>query len=246
MEEKQPSFFQNMTQAQVFLFGIAQGFLVLCTIGFFILLPGSFSSSSSSKTPVLSAPVAQAPNQPTAGAPTGSVPLVSEDDHVRGNANAPLTIIEYSDIECPFCQRFHETMKQVLAAYPQVNWVYRHFPLESIHPNARLAAAASECAGEQGKFWEYIDAAFEQQNNLNRTGLVGIASTLKLNQSAFSTCIDSKKYDTLITQQAQDAQRAGGQGTPFSVLVTEDGQSTVISGAQPFEAVAQVVQQFVQ
>ena len=92
---------------------------------------------------------------------TLSVPAVTDKDWLYGDKNAPLTVIEYSDIDCPFCKRFHTTMQQVVSDYKgQVNWVYRHFPLISLHPDAQLKANATECVGEQGgndKFWQYLD-----------------------------------------------------------------------------------------
>lgn len=91
---------------------------------------------------------------------TGLAP-VTKDDHIMGASKPKVTLIEYSDFECPFCQRFHPTVKQLAAKYPNdVAVVYRHFPLESIHPNARGYAVASECAGAQGKFWEFADTLF--------------------------------------------------------------------------------------
>ena len=87
---------------------------------------------------------------------------VSKEDHMRGSMNAPVTIIEYSDFSCPFCKRFHPSLQQALREYDgKVRWIYRHFPLSAIHPNALKQANASECANEQGKFWEYADMLFE-------------------------------------------------------------------------------------
>jgi len=86
---------------------------------------------------------------------------VSTQDHITGTANASITIIEYSDFQCPFCKRFYPTTQQVLKDYQgKVRLVYRHFPLTQIHPYAQAMAEASECAAEQGKFWEYVDALF--------------------------------------------------------------------------------------
>lgn len=87
---------------------------------------------------------------------------VTSSDHVRGNVNAPITLIEFSDFDCPFCKRFHPTMTQLLDEYPdKVRWVYRHLPLTDLHPNAAKKALASECAAEQGKFWEFADRLIE-------------------------------------------------------------------------------------
>ena len=92
------------------------------------------------------------------------VPVDPENDHIRGDKDAPYSIIEYSDFECPFCARHWPTMKQILADDLEVNWVYRHFPL-AFHPQAQPAAEASECAAEQGKFWEYADVLNEKGVN---------------------------------------------------------------------------------
>lgn len=98
----------------------------------------------------------------------GGGPVVTDEDHIRGNPNAAITIVEYSDFECPFCSRFHPTVKQALVDYgDQVRWVYRHFPLAQIHPNAIPSAEASECVAEQKGnegFWEFVDAMFESQS----------------------------------------------------------------------------------
>ncbi len=90
------------------------------------------------------------------------LPAISTKDHIRGEINAPVTIVEYSDFSCPFCKQFHPSLVRALSEYDgKVRWVYRHFPLVNIHPNALSQAKAAECAGEQGKFWEYADALFE-------------------------------------------------------------------------------------
>lgn len=87
---------------------------------------------------------------------------VQKDEPFRGNASAKITIVEYSDMECPFCKQFHNTMQQVMAAHEKdVKWVYRHFPLDSLHQQARAEANMAECANEQGKFWEFTDSVFK-------------------------------------------------------------------------------------
>jgi len=170
---------------------------------------------------------------------------VTKEDHVRGNINAPLTVIEYSDTECPFCKRFHPTMKQVLKEYPDnVRWVYRHFPLDQIHPKTRKEAEATECAGEQGKFWEYVDRLFEvtpSNNNLDPAELSKIAEFVKIDVSKFNVCLSSDKYAKHVQDDLDDAINAGGQGTPYSVLINGKGEKTPISGAYPFENVKSII-----
>lgn len=248
MEQKK-SLFDMMDPKQAFVFGIVEGLLVLCTIGFFIMLLGggdmTKSTTKNTNTPTNNAAAQQpAAPQPTAGA---NIPGVTNDDHVRGDEDAPIVIVEYSDIECPFCSRFHDTMKQVVSEYDgQVAWVYRHFPLESIHPNARMAANAVECAADQGEdFWEFADALFAAQSlGLSKTNVLGIADDLGYNTSRLEDCIDGGEFNSLINTQSQEAQAAGGRGTPFSVLIGPNGEQVPISGAQPYASVAATIDQF--
>lgn len=240
-------FLDNMSPMQVFVFGIVEGILVLCTIGFFVLLSGNggFSFGGDSGRVVKNNPtppvVQQGGGEPAA---PGSITAVDKDnDHIRGNVNAKYSIVEYSDLECPFCSRFHDTMVSINQQYGEdVNWVYRHFPLESIHAEARPAAIASECAAEQGKFWEFTDAVFEAQaggQRLNTEMYTDIFSSFAgVNRGQFSTCLEDEKYDSVVTADAQEAAKAGARGTPYSLLVNEDGEVLqVISGAQPASAV---------
>jgi protein-disulfide isomerase len=240
------SLFELMDPKQAFLFGIVGGVLVLCTIGFFILLLGGGNMKQSPTANRAAAPTVQ---QPTAQAPAAAanVPGVTESDHVRGASNPKVTIIEYSDLECPFCSRFHDTMKEVLDVYgDDVAWVYRHFPLESIHPNARLAANAVECAAEQGDFfWPLTDLLFVNlPQGINQANILAAADTLAMNTTRLETCMTAGTYNELITQQARDAQAAGGRGTPFSVIIGPNGEQVQLSGAQPFASVEAAILPF--
>ena len=177
------------------------------------------------------APAANAPSQPDAA---GKVDIkVASTDHIRGNKNAKITIMEFSDFQCPYCSRFHDTMKQVMAKYPnQVRWVFKNFPLESIHPYARKAAVAAECAGEQNKFWEYADAIYTNQSSLNDAYLTTAAKNIGLNTGKFSTCLSSNKYDSRVSADLQQGQTYGVRGTPGSFI-----NGTTIPGAVPFEQI---------
>src|SRR3989338_7324058 len=175
-DESQQSQSMELTPKRSFMLGLAGGILVLCTIGFFVLLAivlrgGSLAAAFKPSSPSGATVSATAPS-PTATAPRPSgsgsaqnVRPVSAQDHIRGDSQAPVKIVEYSDIECPFCKRFHPTMQQVMAQYQgKVAWVYRHFPL-SFHQNAEKEAEATECANELGgdnKFWEYTDKLLDQ------------------------------------------------------------------------------------
>ncbi len=174
---------------------------------------------------------------------------IASDDHIRGNPNAPVKIVEYSDMECPFCKRFHKTMKQASTEYGnQVAWVYRHFPLDELHLKARKEAVASECAAEQGgntAFWKYMDRWFELTPSNNQTDigtvLPQIAKEIGLDKAKFASCIVSKKYDAHIEENVQNATATGGNGTPWSIVVGKNGKQYPLSGAQPYSVVKQLI-----
>lgn len=185
--------------------------------------------------------------------PTGDLNAVAEvtdADHVLGNPNAPVTIIEYSDFECPFCKVFHETMQQVIKDKgTEVAWVYRHFPLDSIHSQARTEAIASECAAEQGgneAFWKYANRFFEVTPSNNQTNIAvvlpQIAREIGLNEDLFMQCLSSGKYDDHIQQNLENGIATGGNGTPWSIVVGENGNVYPLSGAQPYEAIVQLIE----
>lgn len=182
------------------------------------------------------------------GPTVGDIRPVGEDDHVRGAVNAKVTIIEYSDTECPFCKRFHETMKQVVAEYPNdVRWVYRHFPLDQLHSQARKEAVAVECAGEQGKAWEMLDKIYEVTPSNDGLDLAKLPQYAResgvSNISAFESCLESGKYDERVAADLADAQKAGGRGTPYSVIIDAEGNKTPLSGAQPLEAIKAAIEE---
>lgn len=173
---------------------------------------------------------------------------VNEKDHIRGNINAPIKIVEFSDIECPFCKRFHETMKQVSAEYgDKVAWVYRHSPLVQLHPKAFNEAHATECVAELGgeeKFWQYLDLLYSRtpsNNQFDLNNLVVYAEEIGINKDAFNACQTSMKYKDKINSQVEQAFAAGAQGTPHSIIVAKDGSLTPILGAQPFEMVKSTI-----
>ncbi len=176
---------------------------------------------------------------------------VEDSDHIRGNPNAPVKIVEYSDMECPFCKRFHSTMQQVMDEYGRdgkVAWVYRHFPLDSIHSQARMEAIASECANELGgsdAFWKYADRFFELTPSNNQTDIATIlpqiAREIGLDEAKFNSCLASEKYDKHIQDDLDNATATGGNGTPWSIIVAKNGKKYPLSGAQPYEAVKQLI-----
>ena len=186
--------------------------------------------------------------------PTGDLEAmksIGSDDHIRGDTNAPVKVVEYSDTECPFCKRFHPTLLQTMDEYGksgEVAWVYRHFPLDQLHPKARKEAEATECAAELGgndKFWVYLDRLMEvtpANNGLDPAELPKIATFVGLDASKFNECLSSGKYAQKIEEHVQDAMATGGQGTPWSIVVTKSGKKYPLSGAQPYESVKQLIE----
>ncbi len=243
------SLFDVLPAKQAFWLGFGTAILSIGTIGFVLLgssvLQGGFALSGAANTNTGSA--AAAPSAaavaaaPTAAAPTAGVPAVDDGDYIRGDVNAPLTIIEYSDFECPYCERFHPTMLQVMDEYDgDVRWVLRSFPL-SFHPNAEDAGVAAECAGQQDKFWEMGDALFENRATLGEGLYLELAGEFGLNIDEFTTCMDGDEARSKIRAQASSGAAAGVTGTPGSFIIDKDGNATPIKGALPFSSVAAAI-----
>ncbi|HEY6894639.1 MAG TPA: thioredoxin domain-containing protein [Rhodanobacteraceae bacterium] len=154
----------------------------------------------------------------------------------KGPANAPIELIEFSDFQCPFCQRANPTVDQVLATYgDRIHFVYRHFPLPS-HPNARPAAEASQCAAEQGKFWAYHDKLFANPSRLSEADLKQQAAELGMDSTKFNACVDSHKYKDQIDTDVQAGEAAGVNGTPAFFI-----NGRMINGALPFSEFKRVI-----
>jgi protein-disulfide isomerase len=154
----------------------------------------------------------------------------------RGNASAPILMIEFSDFQCPFCLRAHATIEQVLKTYgDQIHFVYRNYPLPS-HPNARPAAEAAACAADQGKFWPYHDRLFEQQSKLSDSDLKQHAAALGLDTAKFDACVDSHQFKALVDADTRDGEQAGVDGTPAFFI-----NGRMLSGAQPFESFKRII-----
>jgi len=133
---------------------------------------------------------------------------------VRGNPKAPVMIVEFSDYQCPYCHQVEPTVKQLLAKYgDKVSLSYRDYPLRAIHSQAEIAAEASRCALEQGKFWEYHDQLFAG-DKLDKDSLIGMARNLSMDDKQFGACLTSEKYKRAIDSDLQDGAKAGVNGTP--------------------------------
>lgn len=173
---------------------------------------------------------------------------ITDKDHVRGNRNAKVTLMEYSDFECPFCKSFHPTTQELMKTYgDKIRLVYRHFPL-SFHANAQKEAEASECIAEFGgndKFWQFADTIFEKTTS-NGTGfalekLGPLASELGISQEKFQECLDSGKYEKLVKDQIVDGTASGVSGTPSTFIIDSKNNSQIIVGAQPIDAFKTII-----
>ncbi len=173
-----------------------------------------------------------------------TVPPISTSDKVLGNPNAEITIIEYSDFQCPFCGRFHkdaeETIKNNYVNKGLVSFVYRDFAF--LGDESIKSAEAAKCADDQGKFWEYHDYLFthqkgENQGNFSNKNLKSFASELGLNTTIFNKCLDSDKYKQAVLDETSAGSQAGVEGTPKSFILKNGEVVDTIDGAEPSNSV---------
>lgn len=177
-----------------------------------------------------------------------------DDDYIKGQADAKLTMVEFSDFQCPFCERFYrETLPLIEKEYistGKVRMVYRDFPMEEIHKDAQKAAEATQCAGEQGQYWEMHDAIFQNQKAMGVEDLKKYAKGLSLSADQFAQCLDSGKYAGEVKRDLIDGQALGVQGTPtFFIGPTGKGktvQGISIGGARPYAVFKQAFDKLLQ
>lgn len=171
-------------------------------------------------------------------APDPETVLAEAGDLILGPDNAPVTIVEYSDYQCPFCKRWHDQVfYRLMDEYPnQIRFIYRDFPLMSIHPGALPAAEAANCAAEQDAYFEYHQALFSNQYNMDNAGLLQYAADLNLDSEAFRACLSSQRYRQEVLADLQYGMSLGVQSTP-TFLINE----TVVIGAQPYEVFKQII-----
>jgi protein-disulfide isomerase len=219
-----------------FVLGISIGIAAISLIGFIMMSAAYFNKGNSGDIAKDDKNQVAKQDDNNDEAPTPDQPVdikVNDSDHIRGNKDAKITIASFSDFQCPYCSRFHETMKQVMVAYPNdVRWVFKSFPLEQIHPFAKKASEAAECANEQGKFWEYADKLFENQSSLSNDYFSTLAKQMKLDSGKFDKCLADGKYAGKVASDAQLGQSVGVRGTPASFINGE-----LVSGAVPFETI---------
>ena len=194
-------------------------------------------------------------NPPEDDEPTKVDKVSLDDDAVLGKENAPVTIIEFSDYQCPFCRRSYTQvfplLKENFINKGIVKLVFRDFPLTSIHPGALPAAQAAECADDQGKYWEMHDKIFDEQNKLGQgtvpftnDDLKKWASEIGLNSDDFGSCLDSNKYAKEVQADFNDGNSNGVSGTPTYFIGNEKNGYKVIGGAQPYQVFEQAINQY--
>lgn len=190
-------------------------------------------------------------NQPEPTYNLEAVRPVGPNDHVKGNKNASVKIVEYSDTECPFCKRFHVTMNELMKEQGEngnLAWVYRHMPLPMLHKKAQKEAEATECAYEQGgdiAFWRYLDRLMEitpSNDGLAESELSKIAQFAGLNVAKFSECLSSGRMANKVAEDAKNGAETGGNGTPWSIIIGPN-KKLPLSGAMPKDTIKSMIEE---
>jgi protein-disulfide isomerase len=177
---------------------------------------------------------------------------ITDQDHIRGNPDAEILIVEYSDLQCPACASFHGTMKRIQDEYiatGKVAWVYRHMPLDQIHESARGAAEASECVAKLGgedKFWGFTDQVFANQTeNVKAEKMAEIAVSLGVDKAQYETCVNERQTKDRVEKDYQDGLNIAKVdrefGTPYNIVVPKNGQQFPMMGAVPYAGLKQVI-----
>jgi protein-disulfide isomerase len=198
--------------------------IILLVLLIISLFTGGFGISSNANVVKI--------DEPTNNPPSINMEQLIDDDSIKGDKDAPVTIVEFSDYECPFCERFYsQTYNLIESEYidtGKVKLIFRDFPL-SFHANAQKAAEAAECAGEQGKYYEMHDKLFEEGVSNGIDSFKQYAKEIGLNEDEFNTCLDTGAMASEVKEDMSDGQKAGVQGTPAFFINGE-----LVSGAQPF------------
>lgn len=248
--QSEGSLFQGSPK-MTFYFGLVAGIAIVSFIGFILTFSmlrsgGTIGSKNSNtakvagtttNTTVNTAAPTNAAAAPTA-APTVADIKIKDTDYIRGNKDAKVTLVEYSDFECPYCAQIRPTLDKILEQYPNdVRLIYRQYPL-SFHAQAQKAAEASECAAEQGKFWEMHDKLFDMNSagTLSVANFKSAAGDLGLKQSQFDNCLDTGKYEQKVKNDETEGTQYGVQGTPATFV-----NGTLVSGAVPIAQFTSII-----
>ncbi len=206
-------------------------------------------------TAIQKAPAPQPIQQPAQPNAPQIFQISLDDDPFKGDPNAPVIVVEFSDFQCPFCSRFYQqTLPLIQENYidtGKIKFVYRDLPLDSLHPNARLTHIAAECADEQEKFWEYHDVLFDKQSQWQRLSstdlpitLTQYAADLGIQTESFETCLESEEMANEVKKDVSDAKRYGSTGTPTFFVGTEEDGFIKLVGAQPYAAFQAAIENY--
>ncbi len=231
--------FENASPKLIFILGLVVGMAIFSLIGFISLLSIDAQKNQLNKeklvenkdfVPNIKPPTTPPPSKKPQEEIKTAFFEITKNDHIIGNFAAPVTLVVFSDFQCPYCSRSKDTMDEILKNYKdKVRIVFKHYPL-SFHQNAQKAAETSECASEQGKFWEMHDKLFANQETLSVDNFKKWAGELKLDNKKFDTCLDSGKYSEKVKKDLVEGQSKGVDGTPATFV-----NGKLISGAQPFD-----------
>ena len=234
--------------------------IIIITIGIAGFFAGSYTSNLNSdqisqeelKEVIAKLELKILQNQLPSNQPSIPLKISTDNDPIIGNPNAPITIIEFSDFQCPFCAKFHiQTLPKIIDEYIKegtVKLVFRDFPIQSIHPNALPASVAAECANEQGKFKEMHDKLFDKQNEWNNKNIDNViilfnqyALEIGLEEEKFDSCLRNGKYVEEIQKDLNDGRTYGISGTPGFFIGNDKIGFVELKGAQPFESFKKVI-----
>lgn len=244
IEPQQPQYVVQGSAQQTPVWMIVALMAVSAIAGYYFFKAKTLSQGGSA-----AAGTGQQAQQPAAARPTSmDIRKPDSKDRIRGNADARYMLVEYSDLECPFCKQAHPDIAKLMDANKDnLAWVFRHFPL-SFHPKAQKTAEAAECANELGgntAFWQMTDAIYEKMPALELSQLPDVATEIGLDATAFKTCLDSGKHGNTVKDQQAEGTKAGVAATPTSVLYdTKTGKNLVVEGAVPFASLEQSFKEF--
>ncbi len=180
---------------------------------------------------------------------TGIPRQVDSSDYIKGNPNAPILIVEYSDYDCPYCKQYHTTLKQIMDEYGingRVGWVYRQFPIGQLHPNSPKVSEAALCVGSLGgndAFWKFTDMIFEEREldePTNPVKLPDYAVEAGVDKEQYQACVSSGKMEAEVKKSIEDAFNIGARGTPYTVIMVGSEQA-VVNGAQSYDTVKSIL-----
>ncbi len=232
MDQARSSGFWDGGSKVMFMMGLFLGIAVSSTLGLGLIVGGVIGGAGKAAT-VAVAPTPSPSPTPSPTPAGGPVKPVGNEDHIKGNKDAKVTLIEYSDFECPFCKRFEPSVKQALKDFPKdVRLIYRHFPLRSLHPSAQKAAEASECAAKLGgndAFWKMHEKLIAM-DPMSTDLMKQAAKDIGLDQGKFNTCLDNGETAARVNQDFNEGGAAGVEGTPATFI---NGQ--LVSGAIPYD-----------